>query len=60
MTNNSITNMYMANVPDLLTRQCTTQMFLGFCRSHRCMFLQIANKVVNVGALRCAHPHSDT
>ena len=44
----------------LLTRQCTTQTFLGFCRSQRCMFLQIANKVVSVGALRCAHPHSDT
>ena len=52
--------MHHYNYNKILTRQCTTHIFLGFCRSHKCIFLQIANKLAKVGAFLASQPHSDT
>lgn len=44
----------------LFTMQWITQMFWGFCRSHRCMFWQTAKRLESNGAFLAGQPHSET
>lgn len=44
----------------LFTMQWITQMFWGFCRSHRCMFWQTAKRLESIGAFLAGQPHSET
>ena len=53
-------NKFEVNNLHKLTKQWTTQTFLGFCLSQRCMFLQIAQRFVRGGPFLPDHPHSDT
>ena len=46
--------------PQVHTKQWTTHTFLGFCLSHKCMFLQMANRFAKVGAFFAVQPQSDT
>lgn len=44
----------------IFTMQWITQIFWGFCRSHRCMFWQIAKRLESIGAFLAGQPHSET